>query len=879
MSRPRISIDDRSRTAPFTPDILREAPAARPLVAGPAGPFGTVPLPNVQSETSIAASGSQVVVGYNDFRPPFRIGILYSADGGATFNDGGRLGVPAGGAVYGDPGVAVWNPPAGPAVFYCSHLGANPAGNNVIFFHRSTDGGVTWSGPFEVTSATVPDHFPDRASIAVDPETGRLLVAWTHFDASFAVTIRVAHSDDAATGVPPTWSAAAIVGSRPQDGQATTIVCNPTNDQVYLAWQVFPGYPARAIAFVRSANNGNSWPTPSDLGPGFFTHLCPFGFDRWLWSFSGGGLAYNPADGGLEMVYAGSVDGTPAHDFGDIYYRRSTNGGNTWSAPVALNAFPGADRPQANPCVSVTHDGRIDVFWYDLSAGNGLDDLTDVFYTYSANFGASWSSPVPVNPEPFHNEAGNNFSGPHQGDYNDAFSDPLTSGPGYAAFAVMAEPSPTTTGPDGFAFTAQGVQVAPLRVRPGTVSLADHGCDDGFLVANEWAELTIPLENIGRTTLTGITASLSALAPSIGFDPAPRSYPALASGASGTSSATFQISLAGSYPCGTRARFRLDVGATGVSPSYVEFSIPTGTVASSSTLLSETFDGVVAPALPAGWTTSTVDGASNPWITTETVPASGPNAAFCNDLPTTSFERLAGPAVVVPAGTTSVEVTFDTQYALEEFDARFGFDGLAFDYQLDGDGDDHLASGDAIEFDSRYSHNLSRDSGNAGDRSAWSGASTPYKTVRIVILGLAGHTLRPFFDLTSDGGVGSTGAWVDNLKIQAITLDCGACQPTAVPIAGSDSRGLGLELRGPNPFASGTRLRYRLPAPTQVRIEVFDLAGHRVRTLVDGWQETGEHEIALLVRDGSVRPMSPGVYFVRITAAGESRSLRLVALD
>src|SRR5262249_42744072 len=147
-------------------------------------------------------------------------------------------------------------------------------------------------------------------------------------------------------------------------------------------WMTFPG-GLRDIAFMRSVDNGTTWPAPTDIGPTFFAHQCPYGFDRWLWSFSGNSIAYNPTDGGIEMVYAASVNGTPTADYGDIFYRRSINAGATWSPAVPLNVFPGADRPQANPCVAVASNGRIDVAWYDQSPGSGLSDYTDLVYCFS----------------------------------------------------------------------------------------------------------------------------------------------------------------------------------------------------------------------------------------------------------------------------------------------------------------------------------------------------------------------------------------------------------------------------------------------------------------------------------------------------------------
>src|SRR5207249_9847894 len=49
-----------------------------------------------------------------------------------------------------------------------------------------------------------------------------------------------------------------------------------------------------------------------------------------------------------------------------------------------------------------------------------------------------------------------------------------------------------------------------------------------------------------------------------------------------------------------------------------------------------------------------------------------------------------------------------------------------------------------------------------------------------------------------------------------------------------------LEL-GPNPAKLATSMAYSLRAPGNVRIEVFDVTGHRVATPVDGFRSAGAH--------------------------------------
>ena len=830
---------------------------------------GTIAIPDIQSETTIAASGSLVVVGFNDFRGAEGdilssiSGVIYSSDGGQTFTDGGQLPASPGSAVLGDPVLAVYEPPSGPPVFYYSSIFSPDSVKVSLCIHRSTDGGASWSGPFEVTSATSStDALEDKEWCTVDPETGRLFVSWTRFPPSGTDTMKVTYSDDG--GV--TWSTPFKLGT---GGQGSVVACDPNGPDVYVAWET--GAPAIAVA--RSSNNGASWNAASTLSA-FSEVLPPYGFDR-LNSFPS--LAVNPADHGVELVYAASVNGTPSSDFGDIYYRRSTNHASGFSPAVALNVFHGSDRPQIFPTVATAPDGRVDVFWYDESAGSGVDDLTDLFYTFSTTFGASWSSPVPVTPAPFHNEAGNNYTAPHQGDYIDATS----GGPARSAFAWFGTPSPFGSWPDALVATiADPVQVAPLRVRPGSITLSDFGCtaNDGALVAGEAAYLTIPLENIGRGTLTGIAGTLTSLTPGVTVYASDETYPSLASGSSAPSGRPYFIRLANNYPCGTPARFLLDVSASGVAPAEVELTLPTGVISSRQTLLSENFDSVTPPALPAGWSNFNLCSGcpANSWVTTTVTPASPPNAVFCLDNTSTTFGRLSGPTVAVPANATYVEISFDTSYNLEAQDARTGFDAFSFGYAVDGSGT-HFATADAIEFDHRYTDYIDRGSGNGrGDRSGWSGDSGGYHHVRARIPGLAGHSLEPRFDLTTDSNTGLVGATMDNVLIEALIVGCGSCTPLA-EVEG-DPRGFGLRLAGPSPFSGGTSLRYSLSERAAVRLEVFNVAGRRVRTLVDRVMEPGSYDASLASRATGERTLAPGVYWVRLAAGGRSRTLRVITL-
>ena len=82
----------------------------------------------------------------------------------------------------------------------------------------------------------------------------------------------------------------------------------------------------------------------------------------------------------------------------------------------------------------------------------------------------------------------------------------------------------------------------------------------------------------------------------------------------------------------------------------------------------------------------------------------------------------------------------------------------------------------------------------------------------------------------------------------------------------------------PNPAAGEALLRFGLPRAAQVRLEVFDLQGRRVRTLAAGALEAGWHEVRWTGRTDEGGRLNAGLYFVRFRAEGREFRQRLVWL-
>jgi hypothetical protein len=124
--------------------------------------------------------------------------------------------------------------------------------------------------------------------------------------------------------------------------------------------------------------------------------------------------------------------------------------------------------------------------------------------------------------------------------------------------------------------------------------------------------------------------------------------------------------------------------------------------------------------------------------------------------------------------------------------------------------------------------------------------------------------------LTDDGtllyaGTNGRGIW-------ALPLDELPGSLTDVPPA------LAGDLRiAPNPFNPRTEIRYFLPADGMVTVAVYDVAGRRVRTIVDGDRAAGPVVLVWDGRDDAGQGLPSGAYLVQVKQGGATAS-RTVSL-
>lgn len=70
----------------------------------------------------------------------------------------------------------------------------------------------------------------------------------------------------------------------------------------------------------------------------------------------------------------------------------------------------------------------------------------------------------------------------------------------------------------------------------------------------------------------------------------------------------------------------------------------------------------------------------------------------------------------------------------------------------------------------------------------------------------------------------------------------------------------------PNPFNPETTIAYSLQEPANVTLEIFNMKGQKVRTLINAYQQAGNHNIVWNAKDSNNHEVSSGVYFYKLVS-------------
>ncbi|MEZ5359642.1 MAG: right-handed parallel beta-helix repeat-containing protein [Candidatus Zixiibacteriota bacterium] len=87
-----------------------------------------------------------------------------------------------------------------------------------------------------------------------------------------------------------------------------------------------------------------------------------------------------------------------------------------------------------------------------------------------------------------------------------------------------------------------------------------------------------------------------------------------------------------------------------------------------------------------------------------------------------------------------------------------------------------------------------------------------------------------------------------------------------------------IEQNSPNPFNPSTTIKYNLPEASYIIIDIFNVLGERVKTLLNSYEEAGEHSIVWDGTDSGNQRVSSGIYFYRIEAGQFTQTKKMVLI-
>ncbi|MDZ7363850.1 MAG: T9SS type A sorting domain-containing protein [candidate division KSB1 bacterium] len=102
--------------------------------------------------------------------------------------------------------------------------------------------------------------------------------------------------------------------------------------------------------------------------------------------------------------------------------------------------------------------------------------------------------------------------------------------------------------------------------------------------------------------------------------------------------------------------------------------------------------------------------------------------------------------------------------------------------------------------------------------------------------------------------------------------------PTSVTSPAMTVTDFHLEQNFPNPFNPETAIKYELPKPAEVKLDIYDLQGRQVRTLVNQRQPAGRYTITWNGRNEQGEALASGVYLYQLRAGNfvQTRRMALV---
>jgi hypothetical protein len=278
--------------------------------------------------------------------------------------------------------------------------------NSAVTASYSTDKGLTWSTPADITRNADPLGlvFNDKQSITADPYVGgRAYATWIQgelpgVEASFPKLIHAfsfrglpMFSKTVDGGL--TWSTPKPMTNANIYAQGNQIAVLPDGTLLDVQAVLFKGagiQPNQNAAFQavqRSTDGGQHWSPANRIAPLSFANSEADGEPLRVGDYLPD-VAVDGASGAIYVTWAAPQGGST----NKIVLSRSTDSGKTWSSPVVVSHHDSAH--SFNHAVAVANDGELAVLYYDIARNDDADGIpTDVYLRHSGDGGQTWSGP------------------------------------------------------------------------------------------------------------------------------------------------------------------------------------------------------------------------------------------------------------------------------------------------------------------------------------------------------------------------------------------------------------------------------------------------------------------------------------------------------
>ena len=271
----------------------------------------------------------------------------------------------------------------------------------------------------------------------------------------------------------------------------------------------------------------------------------------------------------------------------------------------------------------------------------------------------------------------------------------------------------------------------------------------GFANSGEKLKLNVPLTNSTGNTALGATVQI------VGGGTA--NYGDISNNQTVTRAIDYTVPA---QSCGSTVTLTLNINSSLGAKTETRLLITGKPLAAPR--FAENFDTVAAPAIPTGWSAPAPnpDGAiGTPWQTVATGTGGSPNAVFAPDPNKPYLAQLESPPI--PITVSAAKLQFRINY-----DTESGWDGTTLDLKIGAGGYRDIKDAGGIFTKGGYSNLLSGGSFPNAGRMAWSGRSTGYVDVEVILPASAnGQNVQFRWNASADTAIIGVGTYLDDIRI------------------------------------------------------------------------------------------------------------------